>query len=73
MAEWFSMYLNIIVNIATHELRYLSTGLGFSFGDVEIALMLIGLVASAFVAKFSHLGVRHDFTFGSGSGPKHNY
>lgn len=71
MAAMFSFYLYVIQKLV-FLIMHIDLGLGFSFGDVEIALLLIGLVASAFVAKFSHVGVRHDFTIGSGSGPKSN-
>ena len=71
MTAWFQFALDALVSLVSTVFS-LDLGLGFSLGDIEIAFLLIGLVAVAFVAKFSHMGVRHDFTIGSSSGPKSN-
>lgn len=66
MSEWFEFALFSIQKIVEMVFS-LDLGLGFSLGDFEVALLLIGIVATALVVKVSHTGVRHDFSFGSGS------
>lgn len=50
MADWFNFALYAIQEIVT-TLFSLDLGLGFSLGDLEVALLLIGLVATALVVK----------------------
>lgn len=50
VASWFQFMLYALSEIVTMVFS-LDTGLGFSFGDVDVALLLIGIVATAFVVK----------------------
>ena len=65
MSAWFDFFLYAIRKCVTTVFS-LDVGLGFSLGDLEVALLLIGIVAVALVIKVSHTGARYDFTFGSG-------
>lgn len=66
MTDWFNFFLYAIQKIVTTVFS-LDLGLGFSLGDFEVALLLIGIVSVALIVKVSHTGARYDFTFGSGS------
>lgn len=50
VASWFQFLIYAISEIVTMVFS-LDTGLGFSLGDVDVALLLIGIVATAFVVK----------------------
>lgn len=51
MAGWFQFALDALHQIVLMVFN-LDLGLGFSLGDFEVALLLIGIVASALVIKF---------------------
>lgn len=51
MAAWFQFALDALHQIVLMVFN-LDLGLGFSLGDFEVALLLIGIVASALVIKF---------------------
>lgn len=53
LADWFNFALYALSQIVTTVFQ-LDLGLGFSLGDFEVALMIIGLIASAFVIRFSY-------------------
>lgn len=69
MTDWFNFFLYAIQKLVTTVFS-LDLGLGFSLGDLEVALLLIGIVAVALVVKVSHTGARYDY--GIGSDPKSN-
>lgn len=50
MADWFNFAIYAVQRIVTTVFS-LDLGLGFSLGDFEVALLLIGLVATALVIK----------------------
>lgn len=50
MAEWFEFYLTALKSLVSAVFS-LDTGLGFSLGDIEVALLVIGVVASALIIK----------------------
>ena len=50
MIAWFNAYLEMLVMLV-NKVFSLDLGIGFSLGDIEIALMIIGIVASALVLK----------------------
>lgn len=54
MTEWFEFSLYAIKKIVSMVFD-LDIGIGFSLGDLEIALLLIGVIASALVVKVSHV------------------
>lgn len=54
MAEWFDFYIYSIGRVVS-TMFSLPTGLGFTYGHIDVALIVIGLVASALVLKFRNL------------------
>lgn len=50
MSDWFDFTLYALQKIVETVFQ-LDLGLGFSLGDLEVALLLIGLVATALVVK----------------------
>lgn len=50
MAEWFNFALYALQQIVSMVFN-LDLGIGFSLGDFEIALLLIGVIATALVVK----------------------
>lgn len=50
MSEWFNFALYAIQQIVT-KIFTLDLGLGFSLGDLDVALLLIGIVAGALIVK----------------------
>lgn len=50
MMEWFNFALYAIQQIVA-KVFILDLGLGFSLGDLDIALLLIGIVAGALIIK----------------------
>lgn len=50
MADWFNFFLYAIQKLVTTVFS-LDLGIGFSLGDFEVALLLIGLVATALIVK----------------------
>lgn len=60
MADWANFFLYMISQTVQMFFR-LDLGNGFTLGDVEVALMIIGLVASAFVIRIATRGIMaHD-------------
>lgn len=60
VASWFEFFLYAVSKLVSTVFS-LDTGLGFSFGDVDVALLLIGIVAAAFLVKTGSFAfVRHD-------------
>lgn len=66
MADWFNFALYALSEIVSTVFD-LDLGLGFTLGDFEVALLLIGVVAVALIVKVSHTGARYDFNFGDHS------
>lgn len=56
MADWANFFLYMISQTVQMLFR-LDLGNGFTLGDVEVALMIIGLVASAFVIRIATRGI----------------
>lgn len=50
MADWFNFALYALQQIVQMVFS-LDLGLGFSLGDFEVALLLIGLIATALIVK----------------------
>lgn len=50
MADWFNFALYSLQKLVTTVFS-LDLGLGFSLGDFDVALLLIGLIATALVVK----------------------
>lgn len=60
VASWFEFFLYAVSKVVAMVFS-LDTGLGFSFGDLDVALLLIGIVAAAFLIKTGSFAfVRHD-------------
>lgn len=53
MADWANFFLYMISSAVT-TLFNLDLGVGFSLGDAEIALFVIGLIASGFIIRFGY-------------------
>lgn len=50
MSDWFNFALYAIQQIVI-KIFTLDLGLGFSLGDLDVALLLIGIVAGALIVK----------------------
>lgn len=50
MTDWFNFALYALQELVTTVFS-LDLGIGFSLGDFEVALLLIGLIATALVVK----------------------
>lgn len=50
VSGWFQFMLYALSEIVT-TIFSLDTGLGFSMGDIQVALILIGIVATAFIIR----------------------
>lgn len=50
MTDWFNFALYALQQLVS-TLFQLDNGLGFTLGDIEIALLVIGIVATALVVK----------------------
>lgn len=50
MADWFNFALYALQQIVQMVFS-LNLGLGFSLGDFEVSLLLIGLIATALIVK----------------------
>lgn len=50
MVDWVSFFLYSIQKVVS-TLFSLDTGVGFSLGDLQLSLLIIGLVASALVIR----------------------
>lgn len=66
MTDWLDFALYALQSIVSMVFD-LDLGLGFSLGDLEVALLLIGIIAVALIVRIHHQGVRHDFNFNSES------
>ena len=54
MSDWFAFFLTALQSIVSKVFE-LDIGLGFSLGDIEVALLVIGVVAVALVVKSTRL------------------
>lgn len=57
MADWFNFGLYTIQKLV-ETVFSLDTGLGFSMGDIEVALLLIGVIAAALVVRIGSFSSR---------------
>ena len=53
MSDWANFFLYMISS-AVSTLFGLDLGVGFSLGDAEVALFVIGLIASGFVIRVGY-------------------
>ena len=72
MTSWFEFFLTAVKDIVVTVFK-LDLGIGFSLGDLEIALLVIGIVASALVLKVSITAGGAINENISKSGNKHNF
>ena len=63
MSDWFNFYLTALQKIVSTVFD-LDLGIGFSLGDIEIALLVLSIVATALIIKSTHLS---GVTVGGGS------
>lgn len=64
MADWFNFALYALQQLVS-TLFQLDTGLGFTLGDVEIALLVIGIVATALIVRIGSGVFSHDLKRGA--------
>lgn len=72
MSAWFEFFLKAVKDIVETVFK-LDLGFGFSLGDIEVALLVIGIVASALVLKVTNTAggaINENITK---SGNKHNF
>lgn len=71
MTDWFNFALYTLQKLV-ETVFDLDVGLGFSLGDLEVALLLIGVIATALVVRIGsfssrevmdakHISMRHNF------------
>lgn len=63
MVDWANFFLYMISSAVT-TLFNLDLGVGFSLGDAEIALFVIGLIASGFIIRVGY-GISSNIVRGS--------
>lgn len=55
MLDWFNFSIYALQRLVGLIFN-IDLGIGFSLGDLEVALMVIGIVASALIVKSRHVG-----------------